>query len=232
MNRVINFISDLFFPNRCPCCNCFIKFDELVCDDCKARLTLTDYCPKCGNSSCICSDDDVKCARSFVAFDYNDTARCGIIAYKSGENRNFLHYMGKSISDIIKNEHITADYVVYAPMTRKSYILRRFNHAKIIARYVAKSANAKRLSIFTLDKSALTQHTLSAQKRRENSENIRIKQFDLSGKTVIFCDDITTTGSTMLRAATLLKQNGAECVLCVFGAKSTYTKGKNNNGSD
>lgn len=225
MNHVISFISDLFFPNRCPCCSCFIKFDELICDDCKAKLTLSDYCPICGNSNCICKKDKVACERSFVFFDYNDTARNGIIAYKSGENRNFLHYMGTVISNFLKSENIRADYVVYAPMTRKAYIFRRFNHAKILAKYTAKATDAKLISAFTLHKSALTQHLLNSEMRRDNCKNIGIKQLDLYGKTVIFCDDITTTGSTMLRASQLLKEKGAEHIICVFGAKSTYTKG-------
>lgn len=224
MNLVISFILDLFFPNRCPCCNCYITYKELICDKCKAQLTLTDYCQKCGNANCICQSDNPQCERSFVFFDYNDTAQSGIISYKSGENLNFLHYMGDCIYSRLKNENLYADCVCYAPMTRKSLISRRFNHSKVLARYAAKSTNAKLISAFTLAKSARTQHLLNAKMRRENVNNISIKNVDLSGKTVIFCDDITTTGSTMLRASALLKKCGAKTVICVFGAKSNLNE--------
>ncbi len=224
MNLVISFVLDLFFPNRCPCCDRFIDFKNLICDKCKAQLTLTDYCPKCANARCICQTDNPQCERSFVFFDYENAAKRGIISYKSGENLNFLHYMGNCIYSRLKSEKIYADYVCYAPMTRKSYILRRFNHSKVLAKYAAKATNAKLLSAFTLDKSAQTQHLLSAKMRRENCRNIRMKNLDLSGKTVIFCDDITTTGSTMLRAVSLLKSAGAKNVICVFGAKSNLNE--------
>lgn len=227
MKYILNFISDLFFPNRCPCCDCFITAQELICDDCKSKLICSDYCKICGNSECICKENEVPCNKAYCLCDYEDVAKQGVVSYKSGENRNFAHFMGIELGRMLERDNIKADYVVFAPMTKRSYTKRRFNHAKLMANHIAKATNAKVLSAFTVCENSLAQHTLNASQRRKNAQNISIKPIDLSEKSVIFCDDITTSGSTMLRCVSLLKQSGAEKIYCAFGAKTNLSKGKN-----
>lgn len=217
MNPVISFLSDLIFPNRCPCCNEFISWNKLVCEKCINMLNMAQYCTKCGNSKCICQNG-IYNDSAFVMYQYEGATQCGILAYKSGENRNFLHYMSKQIAQELKRNNIKADYVVFAPMSKKSKLKRRFDHTKIMAKAIAKAAGCKTLNALACSNSIQSQHKLDAKMREKNMEHITIKDVYLEGKTVIFCDDITTTGSTMQRCCKLLKQQGAKTIYCAFGA--------------
>ena len=46
------------------------------------------------------------------------------------------------------------------------------------------------------------------------------RDIDLTGKSVIICDDVITTGSTVNRCAHLLKKSGADTVFLVAAAQS------------
>ncbi len=225
MNPVISFLSDLIYPNRCPCCNKLISWYELICEKCVAELKQAQYCARCGNYKCIC-EEGIFNDSAFVLYEYQGAAQSGILAYKNGENRNFLHYMSEELALKLQQNNIKADYVVFAPMSRKSKIRRRFDHTKIMAKAIAYATDCVTLDALVCANSIQTQHKLDAKMRKKNAENITIKDVYLEDKTVIFCDDITTTGSTMQRCCQLLKQQGAKTIYCAFGAATpTNLKG-------
>ena len=50
LNSISRFALDIFYPNRCPCCNGFISYDKYICEDCiQSMQDPTDkLCKFCG----------------------------------------------------------------------------------------------------------------------------------------------------------------------------------------
>ena len=44
------------------------------------------------------------------------------------------------------------------------------------------------------------------------------KKYNIKGKTILLCDDVITTGSTLSECAKVLKKSGAKRVICVTAA--------------
>lgn len=63
------------------------------------------------------------------------------------------------------------------------------------------------------------QHSLNKEERAVNAERVFYSSGKrIDGKTVLLCDDITTTGSTMIKCGKLLKELGASRVDAAAGA--------------
>lgn len=215
------FIIDLLYPNRCPCCREFLEFDDLICRSCVQELHVfaeNEICFNCGKDICIC---DMKPAYSscFCFCAYDDKGRSGILSLKEGRNTNFAEYLGERLADMLNYSDITsADYIVPAPITRYSRVMRGYNQSELIAAPIAKRLNADVLDILHCDKSSLLHHELNASQRAENALKITIDDIKLDDKIIVFCDDIITTGSTAMRCCSLLRECGAKEVYAAIGA--------------
>lgn len=221
------FMLDLLYPNRCPCCGDFLPFDALVCAECVQQLPVfmeNKICPRCGKDICIC-DMQPAYSACFCFCAYEGKGREGILSLKSGKNTNFAEYLGQRLADMLDYADITrADYIIPAPVTKNSRALRGCNQSALIAKPIAQRLSAKVLDILRCGKQSLLQHELNAAERAENVLNITAQSVSLKGKTVIFCDDILTTGSTALHCCSLLRGLGAENVYAAIGASVLYGK--------
>ena len=87
-------------------------------------------------------------------------------------------------------------------------------------------------AVFDIDEKTVEtkkQHNLSATERMTNLDNtFRLKSgADVRGKTVILCDDIKTTGTTLKKCCDVLFENGARDVYCLCIAVSDYQQDMN-----
>ncbi|MDO5559616.1 MAG: double zinc ribbon domain-containing protein [Oscillospiraceae bacterium] len=224
MNALTRFVLDIFYPNRCPCCDAFIKWDKLVCAKCHRELEVVydKTCHRCGKEVCICSDS-LQYEAAVCAFRYSELCREGILSLKRGNNKNFGEYSGKLISYIMQRDYPdeSFDIIVPVPMSRASYAQRGYNQAEIIASEISHFRNIPvRSDILYKSGSQTSQHFLSKSQRIKNVSSFGIRQIDLTGKSVILCDDVITTASTVNRCAALLKSAGAGKILLACAAQS------------
>lgn len=209
-------LLDILFPNRCPFCNEFIKWDMSVCDNCRSELipACERICHKCGNLHCSCNEqqnfDNVYAA---VFFDDKNVSSA-IYDFKRTGMANLAEYTAEIISGYIEN----ADMVVGVPMGKRKQYKRGHNQADILARCIGERLDipAGREILFKVD-SREEQHHFSEEERAVRVQDLFYSgDADLSGKTVILCDDVMTTGSTVNYCAGLLKKMGADKVIvCV-----------------
>ncbi|MGN0613143.1 MAG: ComF family protein [Porcipelethomonas sp.] len=226
MNKTAAFLLDLIFPNRCPVCDGIIAYDEFVCGSClnnleQCRIDENAVCKRCGKKECICGED-MMFSRTAVCFYYEDAARAGILSLKDG-SKNFGYYIGILLAEKIKADCVLkcADYIVPVPMSRKRLKERRYNQAKVIAREISDRTGIALLDNVLFKNDSQVQHTLSAEQRKLNVSAFYSGENDLSGKKIILCDDVLTTGSTLKRCAQLLiDMNAAE----IYAAVGTTTK--------
>jgi len=222
MNTASRFLTDLFFPNRCPCCDGFIRWDKLICGKCHSSIE-TVYekaCPVCGREPCMCSEDNFY-DRALVPLRYENLVKEGVLSLKRGNNKNFGEYTGKLIAGILKNEmsELQFDMVMPVPMSPASFRKRGFNQAEIIAGEIASALDIPLVTdVLIKQDTDSSQHYLNKSQRMKNISAIKIMKTDLTGKRIIICDDVITTGSTINRCARLLKNSGAETVFAAVAA--------------
>lgn len=222
--QISKYLLDIFYPNRCPCCGDFIKWDKLTCGRCHRELkpVYDNICRKCGKEICICSED-LYYDRAVSLFRYETLAKEGILAMKRSENKNFGEYSGKMITEILKSDFCNEsfDFIVPVPMSKKSFLKRGFNQAEVIAKEISDAfCLPLRNDILYKENAVSSQHFLGRAERYRSISAIKAFDADITGKKVILCDDIITTGSTVNRCAMLLKEKGASDILLVCAAES------------
>lgn len=225
MNKLFHYITDIFFPNRCPLCLKFIEWNEFICNECAEELIPfpKEICPICGKVECFCGT--INYDRAFVCFCYEGKAKRGILSLKDG-HKEFGIYSGKLLGEKILKSEIKADAVAPIPMSIESYRKRRYNQAEIIAQEIAEINHIPLLTDLLYKKKSAVQHTLTKAERLENISAYGIKNcLKLDNKKIILCDDVITTGSTLNKCAALLKESGAAEV---YAAVGTTTKLKRN----
>lgn len=210
--------ADFFFPNRCPSCGGFIPYYRYFCDECIKKLEFAEFCPVCGHNVCECSEHDTIYDGCATLLPYTGVARDGILAlkYRSGLNtaKLFVPKLYKKLDDL---GYIDADIITAVPMTRKRRRLTGYNHAEYIAKKLSQLCGIPTdFRLIGRVETSSFQHDLTREERIEAAKRAYVpgRIRDLSGKRVILCDDIITTGSTLNACAEVLKGMGAKKVYC------------------
>ncbi len=134
------------------------------------------------------------------------------------DNCNFFaEEMAKRFFKQFKNEKF--DYIVYVPTTAKRLKERGFNPPYIMARKFSDIVGIPIFeNLFSRDENSKTQHGLNYSERIKNARDSYIINLDkLPCENFLLIDDICTTGATLNVLSKLLKENGAEKVVCLVG---------------
>jgi ComF family protein len=207
-HKAVDFIVDIFFPNRCPCCRKIIPWEEALCDACAEKLFAYRY-----NGS-----SDIT-----VCYYYDGVVVDGIYSLKFAGAKNFARHCAKIISADINADF---DYIVPVPIGKKRLRKRGYNQAEVIAKYISRDLQipiAKDILYRTIEK---VQHTLSEKERIKNAEDsYKIRESGsekVNGKRVLLIDDVYTTGATVSVCKKLLTDAGAvvDAAVCA----KTYDK--------
>lgn len=230
MNKCKAFLLDIVFPNRCPFCGGFIMWDRHICDDCEEALQNANsiICRKCGKDKCICGNGHLHYDEAFATFIYNEEpVSNAIYSFKETGETNIAEYTARDIALRIKRENIPVpDIIVPVPMGRKKRRKRGHNQAELLARCIGKCLDRTVRSdiLFKYDTKD-EQHFHNAEERQERVKSLFYAgKSDLSGMTVMLCDDVMTTGATINECAGLLKQLGAERVISAVCAVTILEK--------
>lgn len=233
MKRVLLFIKELilyiFYPNKCVFCDKIIGLKGRICDNCKNTLpyTLESICPKCGKDDCVCLEEKYSFDEVIVPFYYDNCVSVSLQRFKFDNaffySKTYAYYIAEKLikSRLAKD----ADIITYVPMTFRAQSVRGYNQARCIADDLSKITGIKAKGLLKKKKRTKNQHDLGGKQRRENLKNAFevIDTVEVKGKTIILCDDIMTTGSTLNEVAKTLKKSGADKIICCVVA-STYCR--------
>lgn len=236
MRKLID-LADSFlialYPKRCAICGKVIAPTLDMCKDCECTVArvLPPVCIMCGRGKqeCLCKNFCFYYSGLVAPFYYEGTVRKCIHRFKFYGKTQNARMLGKAMADTVSREFAGKEFdlITCVPLTKKSLKNRGFNQSKLLASEVGKLLEKKcihDLLVKMVDTPA--QHTMNSSMRRGNLAGV----FDVSdpqiikNKTVLICDDVATTGSTINECSKMLLLSGAKEVYCVTAAVTRKEK--------
>ncbi len=232
MNSYFKALLKSLFPQRCAYCGKVISSDRLMCDSCKNSLPRIKgkVCKSCGREEEFCSCKGEKYFVSQAApFYFCGAVRNGMHRFKfrNGQQNaeSFCVEMAKTVSE--RYGDVTFDCLLAVPMTDKSIRQRGYNQIDILCRELEKKLGLKYengaiVKLYETRK----QHGISRLLRKGNLTGV----FDVPnpetvcGKTVLLCDDVSTSGETLNECAKMLWLCGVKDVYCISVALTKQSK--------
>ena len=212
--------ANIIWNNVCPICGELLEYDGLLCDKCIEELPYNNdkICPVCGKTICF-DHSQILFDAVYTLVKYEEPVVNSIYDLKEGRILNLAEYAAVEIANKMKEDGTAekVELVTAVPMHWLKKEDKNINQAEAVAKFMARELE-KPLDLTLLKKHRgyQVQHKKKASDRREYANKkfyISPKHSDISGKTVLLCDDVYTTGATFNRCTELLKQMGAEKVI-------------------
>ncbi len=219
MQKLKNYITDLFFPAKCLICN---KISQNICIDCinKIQEVINQTCPNCNKLSkygAYCN----RCKKNkyisgIIAFGYfrNPILKKVIYELKYEGVFSVSDQLAGMLTKTILKEDIIFDIISFVPISKKSLRHRGYNQSELIANSLSEYFKKPVFSLLTKTKETKSQVGLSGKERRNNLFDAFIinekNSNKLIGKKILIIDDVCTTGSTLNECAKILKNGGAK----------------------
>ena len=206
-------ILDLLFPPKCPFCG-RVREHGGICPQCEKALPWTAE-----NEASWELSGALRCAAPLW---YEDLAREGLLRFKFQGASASAAALGE-LAARCAAEHFSGEFdtVTWVPVSKKRLRQRGYDQAELLAREACRLWDTKpvRLLRKTVDNPA--QSAISdAAARRANVLGVYEVCADAAGKHVLLMDDICTTGATLSECARVLKDAGAESVVCAVVSKT------------
>jgi competence protein ComFC len=221
--KIYEYLISLIFPKRCGICGTTIATNLQMCEECCCNLPIIkgDICKNCGREIkvCCCKNKKYEFERCVAPFYYEGIIKKGIWRYKYRGKlyaaETFAHYILETIC--LEYESINFDVVTAVPMSKKELAKRGYNQSVLLAKLLARGLNIKYCEALTKISDTKPQQSCNALQRQSNVfgvfKAINIK--NIKDKTILFVDDISTTGTTLNECSKMLKLAGAKQIYCV-----------------
>lgn len=223
-------LLNLLMPEKHICFRCGV-YDKAIgkthlCRHCESLLEKNKglICDVCGKPlentrqiKCMDCRGDVKFyKRAFAPFIHTGYVRDLIMQYKFAGKSYYYKMFGEYMLTYMREKNIRDDCqiegIVSVPMTLKSEVLRGYNQADLLAKYISKAADIyyNSNSLIKMGDNAI-QSTLSGEDRRENVKKIfkTAEKGYILNKHLLLVDDILTTGFTVDECSRVLLEAGA-----------------------
>lgn len=218
-------VLDLLFPPRCFVCQALGERSGL-CETCAAAITRVPepWCGRCGRplgdrATCynckICKPTFVRCRAWGL---YEGVLRDAIHRFKYRDRPGLAEPLGARLADYARSQSaalnkLQFDAVIPVPMHPIRQRQRGYNQAERLARVVARDLGLAVQTHWLLrTRATRPQVGLSADIRATNLKDAFRASSEVTGKTVLLIDDVTTTGSTLNACAATLTRSGATAV--------------------
>ncbi len=226
--RIKNIILNAIYPQRCSGCGEVLE-RGIICDNCRKSLVpiVSPVCHKCGAS--LSDHDTLDCmgisAEVVAAYYYGGTVKEMILQLKDNICDGIFDEFFADVCDKISREYAAVEFDIAVCVP--SYERNEYSSSAVMAESLAKAF------LLDFDRDTLTkyrktqkQHFLSQEERMTNlADSIKVtegKEESVVGKTVLLCDDVKSTGTTLNECAKALYSTGAKKVCCVCIAVSDY----------
>jgi len=226
-DNLLNFI----FPPQCVICDSLHDNEHyFICKRCESSLDyytspLCLYCRfemSTGEKRCQICEGRPVITRLFALGQFDDFYRPLVHALKYDGIIPAGRYLGRKLGENIKKltDQEYFDLIIPIPLHKSRLEKRGFNQSELLSRYIAEKLDL-RVDCENLMRIRKTrvQTGLTRDERLKNIQNAFVLNNPdlIKNKKIILVDDVTTTGSTALEAAELLRKTGAkEIILAVI----------------
>ncbi|MBQ7715798.1 MAG: ComF family protein [Clostridia bacterium] len=224
---------------KCPSCGAITKLPGALCPNCleRYRAEREAPCRFCGMTApdCVCSTRDLyfcrqlDCSlRSLIFYDpENKVFSEALSSLKYSSDRGAERFFARDLScEILKmfaiNGEIAEDWcVTFPPRRKKAARLYGFDHAKGLAKRIAKYTGMEFEDTISR-RGNVEQKELDRYSRKENAAaSFALKRSaDVKRKKYVVVDDIVTSGATMRTCQVILLSNGAAAAFPLSIAKT------------
>ena len=169
--------------------------------------------------SCVCKTKSRFYDGLCAPFEYEGVVRRGVHIFKFNGQRDNYRYFSHLMAQNIKKRFDSVDFdlVLSVPATEKSISARGYDQSALLAGGVAKELglvydNNVIKKIYETE----SQHFLSTVLRKGNLTGAFdiVDKTKVAGRTVLLCDDVSTTGETLDECSKMLYLAGADKIYC------------------
>ena len=227
---MFDLLIKFFYPDKCifcgekpdpelkSCCRkCYYKMPVLSderCLICGRELYSSDGYKVCS----ICRNHKMYMDANYPSFLYDGNIKEALLKFKFAGKMWYHKQLAFFMSETIKKNNVTADFIVYPPVNGKTFNNRGYNHAELLAEEISRYTGIKIIknAIYKVQDNE-KQSLMSAQMRWKNVRNVfavKEKYNDVfKGKKILLIDDILTVGATISECSRMLKKSGAKSVV-------------------
>jgi len=229
---------DLLYPRNCLACDepLPLEGDMDFCRECLAALPriVGRRCVKCGAQLGPYADDRRRCVncrdralifyRAVAPCRYDGVMKKAVLGLKFGGKSAAAKTMGMLMAERLRSEDFLdeVDMIVPVPLHWRRLLERSFNQSELLADFLGRELG-KRVERHLLKrvKPTRAQAQLSMAERKRNVKGVfaLAKGRRLTGRTVLLCDDVMTTGETAAECSRVLRAGGAKRVYVVVAAR-------------
>ena len=112
------------------------------------------------------------------------------------------------------------DEITFVPIHWRRKFTREFNHAELLAKFIAAKINKPIKDYLKKTKNTPQQSLLSRRKRLSNVRNSFEIKGNPEGKRLLLVDDVATTLATLNEASKVLRKAGAKKVIALVLARA------------
>ena len=203
-------LLDLLFPPRCPFCR-KLQRARGVCPACEKALPRTE-----GNSVVRRESGGLVCAAPLW---YEGVVRDGVLAFKFHGGQSAAGEFGARIAQCAAEEFSGEfDTVTWVPVSRRRLRSRGFDQAHLLACEACRHWDTKPVPLLRKVGDNPAQSTLKGgdAARRANVLGMYdpAPDAEIAGKRILLIDDVCTSGATLRECIRVLKDAGAQSVVC------------------
>lgn len=211
---LLRWVLDLLYPPLCPFCQRLLDRhagEEFLCERCRGELPWLR-----GVRVSRVLEDGTAC---LSVLRYEGDAAQSIRRYKFSGRRMYAPCYGELLSRIAP----AGELVSWMPLGPKRRRERGYNQAELMARELARRIVVPAVPLLDKPRDTQAQSGLDAQEARQANVSGAYRPLegaDCRGKRVLLVDDVVTTGSTLQEGCQVLREMGAEEVVCLTLARA------------
>ncbi|MBQ4064509.1 MAG: ComF family protein [Clostridia bacterium] len=229
-------LRDLLFPPRCSICGTLIRkktVSRVMCTACYPvyQAEIDRGCAVCGKpySHCICRPEGFIPDDLIFALPYNKldgVCRKLILSCKNRKNTDGINELSRATVSAAEKRGILGKELVltYVPRAPEKEVHTGVDPAAELAKAIAKRLKRPLHHLLGHRPLRNEQKGLPYPMRGPIAEETYFRlpgvKATVTGKTVLLIDDVVTSGATAGACAKLLKEAGADQVICLAAAKS------------